>query len=67
VADLTFNPWAFEGEVVEIVDRDKQVEKGRILEALQQSKGNQTQAARNLGMPRSSLLYRMKKHGIKVT
>jgi transcriptional regulator with GAF, ATPase, and Fis domain len=37
-----------------------------ILEALEQTSGNRTQAAKRLGMPRSSLLYKIKRLGIVV-
>ncbi len=43
----------------------EEVEKGLIEEALSMSRGNQTQAARLLGITRRTLIYRMKKYGIK--
>jgi len=41
-----------------------QIEKQAIVNALQKANGNQTAAARLLGIPRHVLLYRMKKLGI---
>jgi two-component system NtrC family response regulator len=43
-----------------------EVEKHYILEALKIKKGNKLQAAKMLGISRSTLLYRMQKHGIKM-
>jgi transcriptional regulator with PAS, ATPase and Fis domain len=71
VGDLTFNPWAFEETQAlpaplptrgpePTRDRDAD-ERGMILVALQESNGNRTAAARALGMPRSSLLYKLKR------
>lgn len=42
----------------------EEIEKQAILQALERSHGNQTAAARMLGIPRHVLLYRMKKFGI---
>lgn len=75
--DLTFNPWAFEEtqampapvrpSTQTIADqhssRDAE-ERSLILKALQESNGNRTAAARALGMPRSSLLYKLKRLNI---
>jgi len=41
-----------------------EMEKRAILEALERSRWNQSQAARELGIPRHVLIYRMKKFGI---
>jgi two-component system NtrC family response regulator len=43
----------------------EQVERGLIEEALRRSQGNQTAAARFLGISRSTLIYRMQKFGLK--
>jgi transcriptional regulator with PAS, ATPase and Fis domain len=43
-----------------------EVEKHYILEALKIKKGNKLQAAKILGISRSTLLYRMQKYGIKM-
>jgi len=40
------------------------VERNFIVMALERSNGNQTKAARLLGITRSALIYRMEKHGI---
>ena len=65
-ADLAFNPWAFEGEPVDPgpIPRADGNELATIRAALDQTSGNRTQAARLLGMPRSSLLYKMKRLGL---
>ncbi len=42
-----------------------ELEKDLILQALQKTNGNRTQAARLLGLSRDTLLYRMKKHTIE--
>jgi len=42
----------------------EEVEKTLILRALQATRGNQTRAAKFLGITRNTLLYRMGKHGI---
>jgi len=49
---------------VEIVMDVKNEERDRIASALEQAGGNKARAARSLGIPRSSLLYRIKKHGL---
>jgi two-component system NtrC family response regulator len=43
----------------------EQLERGLIEEALRRSRGNQTAAARFLGISRSTLIYRMQKFGLK--
>jgi DNA-binding NtrC family response regulator len=40
------------------------VERRSIVDALAQAGGNQSRAARNLGISRSALIHRMKKHGL---
>lgn len=56
------------GEVMDEIPPDgislDQVEKGLIIKALRQTKGNQTEAARKLGVTRRTLQYRMEKYGI---
>jgi transcriptional regulator of acetoin/glycerol metabolism len=41
------------------------VEKNLMLEALRKTEGNQSAAARLLGISRQTLIYRMQKHGIR--
>jgi transcriptional regulator with AAA-type ATPase domain len=64
--DLAFNPWAFEDEPRDpgAFTKSGDSEKATIEAALEQTGGNRTQAARLLGMPRSSLLYKMKRLGL---
>ena len=45
--------------------RDPKTEKERISEALAQTKGNITHAAKLLGIGRTTLLYKLKQHGLK--
>jgi len=63
--DLTFNPWAFDGAdappQLPRLDDGEEEERAMILEALAANGGNRTATARSLGMPRSSLLYRIKR------
>ncbi|MNC58058.1 Transcriptional regulatory protein ZraR [compost metagenome] len=40
-------------------ERLKQIERGLLLDCLRKSNGNQTLAARELGLPRRTLLYRL--------
>jgi sigma-54-dependent transcriptional regulator len=42
----------------------KSVERSRILEALERSDGNQSEAARQLGMPRRTLVSRLTALGL---
>jgi two-component system, NtrC family, response regulator HydG len=44
-----------------------ELERNLVLSALKKNDGNRTQAARELGIPRSSLLYRMRRLGIEST
>ena len=65
--DLTFNPWAFDGEPVGKPGLPAEdPERKEVVDALRRAAGNRTHAANLLGIPRSSLLYKMKKHGIDV-
>lgn len=45
--------------------RDPKVEKHRIVDALTQCDGNITRAAKLLGIGRTTLVYKMKQHGLK--
>jgi len=62
--DLTFHPWAFDGEaqVPETFGNDPDRE--QVATALRHASGNRSQAARSLGIPRSSLLYKLRKYGL---
>ncbi|MEZ4318220.1 MAG: sigma 54-interacting transcriptional regulator [Myxococcota bacterium] len=63
--DLAFNPWAFDGEPRDVGPFQRgDSERATIEAALEQTNGNRTQAARMLGMPRSSLLYKLKRLGM---
>jgi two-component system, NtrC family, response regulator AtoC len=46
-------------------DHIAEVERQAILAALEACEGNQTEAARRLGLSRRTLIYRMEKHGLK--
>lgn len=48
-----------------LLDSIRQNEKERIIEALINNQGNIAKSAKNLGFSRQTLVYRMKKHGIK--
>jgi len=62
--NLSFNPWTFDDtrspDTLSKVDLAQQ-EKEAIVLALQESNGNKSQAARSLGLPRSSLIYKMER------
>jgi two-component system response regulator AtoC len=68
-ANLEFHPWAFEGDspVPTGTDSGRDPQREQILAALTRHKGNRTRAAQDLAMPRSSLLYKMRKFGIAVS
>ncbi len=70
--DLTFNPWAFEETQAlpapiptaprsRAFDDHEEEERATIVAALEAAEGNRTTAAKALGMPRSSLLYKLKR------
>lgn len=62
--DLTFNPWTFQSDPQPASTPDVDPEKRALEDALRACNGNRTQAARELGMPRSSLLYKIRKYAI---
>ncbi|MBW1881722.1 MAG: sigma-54-dependent Fis family transcriptional regulator, partial [Deltaproteobacteria bacterium] len=62
--NLSFHPWAFDGEQP-FHESEDHPERRSIIQALHQHGGNRTRAARALGIPRSSLLYKMKKWDVK--
>lgn len=45
--------------------RDSNEERQRIIEALEKTEGNKTQAAKLLGIGRTTLVYKLKQHGLK--
>jgi DNA-binding NtrC family response regulator len=49
----------------DVRDRMAELEHDAILAALEACGGNQTEAAKKLGMSRRALIYRMEKHGLK--
>lgn len=63
--DLQFNPWAFDdAPAAERAPETDGPERTMLEDALAAADGNRTRAARALGMPRSSLLYKLRKHGL---
>ncbi|MBN2724352.1 MAG: sigma-54-dependent Fis family transcriptional regulator [Deltaproteobacteria bacterium] len=71
VSDLRFGPNFEKTETISqrisapLDIQKNENEKSRILRAVEESKGNMAHAARMLGINRSTLYYRMKKHGIE--
>ncbi len=66
VGDLQLNPWAFDepsDEPLERADAEAS-EAARIQWAMQEARGVRAEAARLLGIPRTSLLYKLRKHGL---
>ncbi|HKE19012.1 MAG TPA: sigma 54-interacting transcriptional regulator [Kofleriaceae bacterium] len=51
--------------VLDVKQQVAEVERASILAVLESCGGNQTQAARKLGLSRRALIYRMEKHGLK--
>ena len=45
--------------------RDSNADRQRIIEALEKTEGNKTQAAKLLGIGRTTLVYKLKQHGLK--
>ncbi len=60
-SNLEYHPWAFDGEARAAPVADAP-ERARVEQALAAASGNRSQAARILGIPRSSLLYKMKRY-----
>jgi transcriptional regulator with GAF, ATPase, and Fis domain len=54
-----------EGGTVDVRQHIADVERASILAVLEACGGNQTRAARRLGLSRRALIYRMEKHGLK--
>jgi len=58
-------PSASSSETLEEIELEAlEYERVRLLDALREAGGNRTQAARLLGVPRTTLLSRMKRHGL---
>jgi two-component system response regulator HydG len=69
--DLEFHPWSFDGgpgarpaPARRAASAKDDPERESLVAALEQANGNRTTAARILGIPRSSLLYKLNKHGL---
>jgi DNA-binding NtrC family response regulator len=60
VADVTTKSTAPPRQMVSLPDQEKE----SVVQALQESEGNQSQAARRLGIGRDALRYKMKKYGL---
>ena len=52
------------GSIKEIEEEALEYERVQILDALREAGGNRSQAARLMGLPRTTLLSRMKRHGL---
>jgi DNA-binding NtrC family response regulator len=61
---LTFDPFAFAAAEVPAAWTNDDVERSRIESALARARGNRAEAARDLGLARTSLLYRMRRLGL---
>jgi transcriptional regulator with GAF, ATPase, and Fis domain len=63
---ISFSPWAFTSVAPMAAPdaSDEGEERERLLAALRRHRGNRARAARDLGMPRTSLVYRLMKLGI---
>jgi two-component system, NtrC family, response regulator AtoC len=64
-APATDGPREAPGEVASLKDAVSEVEKARIIAALNETGGNQTRAAKLLGISRRSLLDRLDAHGVR--
>jgi len=65
VEHLQFQPWAFDDTPVVEDDDGSESEKQSLIDLLRRVQGNKAAAARALGIPRSSLLYKMMKFGLE--
>ncbi len=61
--DLRFNPWGTDTPQAEVTGPAG--ERSRLERILRKHQGNKAAAARELGIPRTSLLYKMRKYGIR--
>ncbi|MFM1800670.1 MAG: Transcriptional regulatory protein ZraR, partial [Planctomycetota bacterium] len=55
---------AVKREIIEIEEEAFQYERVQLLDALRDAGGNRSQAARFLGIPRTTMISRMKRHGL---
>jgi DNA-binding NtrC family response regulator len=65
VRDVRVDPVDVPADWQNVVDRVAEVERSTIAAALEASRGNQTEAAKKLGVSRRTLIYRMEKYGFK--
>ncbi len=61
---LTFDPWSAPPEAAAMGMDAEASERVRVEAALARARGNRAEAARELGLPRTSLLYRMRRLGL---
>jgi DNA-binding NtrC family response regulator/pSer/pThr/pTyr-binding forkhead associated (FHA) protein len=62
--EITTSTFTLDGQH-DVRDHIAELERVAIATALEASKGNQTDAAKQLGISRRTLIYRMEKHGLK--
>jgi DNA-binding NtrC family response regulator len=62
---VSFDTISFPEKRTRAVVTDREEERARITEALTRHGGNRTHTARELGMPRSSLIYKIGRYGIE--
>jgi len=56
-----------EGEGIEFKERVRRYESTLLLDALRETAGNKAEAARRLGLPLSTVLYKIKSHGLETS
>lgn len=61
---IVFSPVAFSSNVEASVPSVDEIEKARLAEALRRANGRKAMAARALGIPRTTLIYKLQKHGL---
>ena len=64
IAEVTAPTFTLDGQR-DVRDHIADLERTAIAAALEASGGNQTEAAKQLGISRRTLIYRMEKHGLK--
>ena len=62
---VSFNPWAADEAIATSPRLTPEAERERIARALEKAGGNRSQAARALGLPRSTLLYKIDRYRLK--